>query len=343
MMTPFQQEISEQPAALGDLAAFYRGEGQPLLERWTRWAREAGQVTFAGSGTSEHTPHVALQTLAEAGVYGESLDAGELLHYPRPLPGGLALVSQSGESVEARKLAERHAGPHLLAVTNNPDSALGRAAGLVLPMRGGVETTITTKTYSNSLALFTLLATTLQGMDAARETLTQLDALAAVLGAVDTEGIARAAELLADAKAIHMIARGPAIAAARQASLTFMEGTRTATTAFVAGSFRHGPLELVDATHRCLIYLPAAGCTRDLLAAMAAELAAKGSHVIVLTDGAIDLPADTCQAVRVPAASEQLFPLAAAVTQERLLDAVATRRGVVAGAFRYTGKVTMAE
>jgi glucosamine--fructose-6-phosphate aminotransferase (isomerizing) len=343
MMIPFLHEVSEQPAALRDLVAFYRGDGLPLLHQWRQWAREAGQVTFCGSGTSEHTPHVALQAMAEARVYAESLDAGELLHYPRPLPGGLALVSQSGESVEARQLAVRHAGAQLLAITNNLDSTLGRSAGLVLPMCGGIETTITTKTYSNSLALCVLLARMLQGIEAARETLDQLDALAAVLGDVDIEGIERAADLLADARGLHMIARGPSLAGARQAALTFMEGTRISATAFPAGSFRHGPFELADATHRCLIFLPAAGRTHGLLAGMAAELAAKGSRVIVFTDGAIDLPAESCQRLRVPAAPELLFPLAAAITQERLLEALARRRGLEAGVFRYSGKITLTE
>ncbi|OPZ10896.1 MAG: hypothetical protein BWZ10_02283 [candidate division BRC1 bacterium ADurb.BinA364] len=44
-----------------------------------------------------------------------------------------------------------------------------------------------------------------------------------------------------------------------------------------------------------------------------------------------------------PAVPELLFPLAAAITQERLLAALAQRRGLVAGAFRYGGKVTTVE
>lgn len=342
-LTPFQQEIAGQPAALAALTAFYRGAGRALLAAWVEAARTAGRVTFAGSGTSEHTPHIALQALAAAGVPAESIDAGELLHYPRPISGALALVSQSGESVEARQLAVRHAGTTLIGVTNDPNSTLGRSAGLVLPMCGGVETTITTKTYSNSLALFALLARALEGDGAVDATLDALDGLATAIATVDEAGIARAADLLADAKALHMIARGPAVAAARQAALTFMEGTRISATAFPAGSFRHGPFELADAAHRAILYIPAAGRTHELMANLAAELAGKGSRVIAISDGPLALPADTCRVVRVPAAKELLFPVAAAVTQARLLDAVAARVGLVAGAFRYSGKITLTE
>ncbi|HOF86474.1 MAG TPA: SIS domain-containing protein [Armatimonadota bacterium] len=343
MLSPFLREIDEQPAALHDLVAYYRGaDGQHRLGGWGEWARARGQVTFIGSGTSEHTPHVALGAMAEAGVHADALDAGELLHYPRPLRG-VALVSQSGESVEIRRLAERYAGTPFVAITNHAESTLARAARIVLPLCGGVEETITTKTYSNSLALFALLARMLDGVDAARALLDELDAVSRVLGAVDAEGIERAADLLADARALHVIARGPSVAGARQAALTFMEGTRISATAFPAGSFRHGPFELADDAHRCLIYLPASGRTHGLLAGLAAELADKGSRVIVFTDGALDLPAATCQLLRVPAVSEPLFPLAAAITQERLLAALARRRGLVAGAFRYGGKVTTVE
>ncbi len=341
--SPFLREIDEQPAALHDLVAYYRGaDGNHALQKWMVWAKTLGRVTFVGSGTSEHTPHVALHAMAEAGVPADTLDAGELLHYPRPLDG-VALVSQSGESVEIRQLAERYAGTPFFAITNNADSTLARAASAVLQMRGGIEETITTKTYSNSLALFALLARALESLDAARALLDNLDGLSRVLGEVDADGIERAADLLADARALHMIARGPSIAGARQAALTFMEGTRISATAFPAGSFRHGPFELADATHRCLIYLPASGRTHALMAGLAAELAGKGSRVIALTDGAMDLPAATCQVLRVPAVPELLFPLAAAITQERLLAALAQRRGLVAGAFRYGGKVTTVE
>ncbi len=342
-MTPFQAEIAGQPAALADFVAFYRGAGRARLAAWVAAARAAGRVTFAGSGTSEHTPHIALQALAAAGVPAESIDAGELLHYPRPIAGALALVSQSGESVEARQLAERYAGPALLGVTNDPASTLGRSAGLVLPMCGGVETTITTQTYSNSLALFALLARALEGDAAVDVTLDALDVLATATATVDDEGIALAADLLADAAALHMIARGPAVAAARQAALTFMEGTRISATAFPAGSFRHGPFELADATHRAILYIPAAGRTHALMLRLADELAGKGSRVIAISDVPVALPAETGQVVRVPAAEELLFPVAAAVAQARLLDAVAARRGLEAGAFRYSGKITLTE
>src|SRR5207253_3161412 len=98
-----------------------------------------------------------LPRLAAGGVDARVWEAGEWLHYgPRELPAGALVVaiSQSGESIETRTLAERVAGrAPLVAVTNDPESRLARAAAVVLPMRAGVEEMIATKTYSNTVGV----------------------------------------------------------------------------------------------------------------------------------------------------------------------------------------------
>jgi glucosamine--fructose-6-phosphate aminotransferase (isomerizing) len=118
-----------------------------------------------------------------------------------------------------------------------------------------------------------------------------------------------------------------------------MEGTRGSGVAFTGGSFRHGPFELVDDTHRCVFFMPG-GKTFDLLEKMAREVADKGSHVVVITDQRLTLSGRNCCVLNVPAQGEDLFCLTAATTQELLLEAVARRRGIVAGQFRYGQKIT---
>ncbi len=338
----FLTEVAEQPEALRSLLAYYRGAGRDLLSRWSAAALNASHVTFAGMGTSKFAPEMVIVTMADLGVDSCILDAGELLHYPRPVHGLLCLISQSGESVEVARLAKLVESPSsLLAVTNASDSCLAQAAGLVLEIRAGEESAVTTKTYVNTLALLHLMAQALRGPSAVARGLTRLEKLADALPHVDEEGLARAADLLFQAPALHVIARGPALAAARQIALTFMETARLTTVAFSGGAFRHGPFETVGEGH-CALVLAPGGATTHLMASMAQEMADRGSRVVVITDQDLKLAGECC-VLRVPDFGEALFCIAAATTQELLLAAIAERRGLVPGEFRYGEKVTSRE
>lgn len=332
-LTPFLTEVYEQPKTLADLISFYRKEGKDRLAEWWAMAKSTGRVVFSGMGTSEFAPELVLETLAGAGIDATFIDAGELLHYSRPVKGLLVLISQSGESAEVRELAVRSGDKkNIVAMTNTLESTLARNAGLVLPMLAGHETAISTKTYVNTLALLYLMA---QG------SLDRLDSAVEALKRYDAEGIERASEILAESRAVHFIGRGPAMAAVRQAALTFMEGTRTYATAMTGGTFRHGPFELVDETHRSVFFIPG-GKTYNLLKNMVLEVIGKGG-LVVITDQALELPAASACVLRVADLGEELFALSAAATQELLLDALARRRGVTAGIFRHGQKITSRE
>ncbi len=337
--TAFLTEIFEQPKALTDLIAFYDRAGKDRLKAWAARAKKNGRVLFAGMGSSEITPQMVLATMAQYGVDGSTIDAGELLHNPVPTPGLMVLVSQSGESFEVRELARRmDKKENLMAVTNNPESSLARNASLVLPLLAGHETAISTKTYVNSLAVFFLMAESLRN----QFPLDRLAKVAESMSQYDGVGIERAAGFLADTRVTHFIGRGPAMVAVKQAALTFMEGTRGSGLAFTGGAFRHGPFELVDETHRCVFFLPG-GKTFDLLKKMAIEVADKGSHVVAITDQDLELPGSNSCVLKVPEHGEDLFCLSAATTHELLLDAVARNRGIVAGIFRHGQKITDVE
>jgi glutamine---fructose-6-phosphate transaminase (isomerizing) len=338
-LTAFLTEVLEQPKALNDLITFYSNEGKTRLKTWAALAKTAGRVVFSGMGTSEFAPEMVIGQMAGDGVDATFIDAGELLHYPRPIRGLLVPISQSGESAEVRELAVRSADKkNRVAITNNTESTLARNAGLVLPLLAGQETAISTKTYINTLAVLYLMAQSLRD----QFPLDRLKKVADTLPQIDADGIEPAAKLLADTRALHFIGRGPTMAAVRQCALTFMEGTRISATAFTGGTFRHGPFELVDDTHRCVFFMPG-GKTFDLLKKMVLEVAGQGSHVVAITDQPLELPGSNCRVLKVPGHGEELFSLSAATTQERLLEAVARARGITAGIFRYGQKITLTE
>ena len=84
-----------------------------------------------------------------------------LYHQPPRFDGALVIgISQSGESPDVLAVIEeaRRQGRPTIAITNRPDSPLGRAAEEVLPLEAGDEKAVAaTKTYVNSLGAVALL------------------------------------------------------------------------------------------------------------------------------------------------------------------------------------------
>lgn len=341
-MTPFLTEVNEQPAALAVLAQFYQATGMPLLAEWKSLARARGRLLFSGMGTSLFVGESVMGILADGEVEAQAIEAAELLHYPREIDALPVLISQSGESAETRLLAERlyESGP-IVAVANTVNSSLGRTARVTLPLMAGGESAISTKTYVNSLALLHIMARSVQGDVQAEHAIDAVAHAATRLLDVETEVIGKAAEMLAAATHLQFIARGPAMVAARQAALTFMEGTRLTCSAISAGAFAHGPVEVAGAGHHAILFI-AQGRTYDLMQRLAHRLAHLGSRLVVVTDSPAFALREAC-VLRVPHLGEDLFPLAAATAQELLLHEVAARRGIVAGSFRHARKITDSE
>jgi glutamine---fructose-6-phosphate transaminase (isomerizing) len=349
-VTRFQEEIEQMPGAIERLAAFYQGDGRERLLAFRGRAAGRRHILWSGMGTSCFTPEAVFPRLAALGVSCTAVDSGEWLHYDCGRPGAedlVVLTSQSGESVEVKSLVERGKAPSgFTAITNDESSTLGRAAGLVLPLLAGEETSISTKTYANTLALLHILAATLEGEGALRAAFDELRLAAAALRGADERALGDAAENLARAPAIAFVGRGPAYVTARQCALTFMEGTRCPSMAFSGGAFNHGPAEILDRGFRLVILRPE-GRGAALAESLAARAARAGADVALLSD----IPGLSMEGVRVltvpgigrTANAESLFPLLACRTQDLLLHFIAAARGHEAGVFRYGSKVTTRE
>lgn len=348
-MSRFLDEIRELHEALLRMVAFYRAAGRGRLETWARRTEGRAEVLFTGMGTSEFAPLAVRRRMASLGVACHTVDSGEWLHYGAALPGErgtVVLVSQSGESVEIRRIVEQNrAGPDFMAITNCEDSTLGRGASLVLPLCAGDEASISTKTYTNTLAILHLMACSLGGVGALEGALDDLERAASCLHSAPRQQISAAAEFLLPGDALAFVGRGPAYVAARQCALTFMEGARLLAAAFTAGAFRHGPFESCGPDLRAVVFLPE-GRTRSVTEGIGRDAARLGARVVFVTD--VDLiEDDNIRAVKVDnlegEAGEDLFPLVVSGAHPLLLHHLAEARGVEAGHFRYGGKVTTKE
>jgi len=308
----YETEVMGQPEALTNLLKAYSAADTPIsrLDQFLK-GRRPSSVVFIGMGTSCFAPQTAVCMLAEAGIPSRSVDAGEFLHY---LQGSIeetaliVIVSQSGESVELKIIAETLKRPYI-AITNTLESTLARHAGAVLPMVGGVEKSTTNRTFTNTIAACLILAGKLAGRDSSAI----FKALDPVPGAMQgfLEGwrnfMTPVATFFGDPPHFDLVGRGPSMACVMQGGLILRELAHLQGGVYTTGNFRHG---MVPSMKRggMLIAISPSGKTADLNRGLVDDVIALGAKAIMITDRN-EKPVPGLMHVRIPEVGEQYSPL----------------------------------
>lgn len=149
--------LGVEAKALGDLAESLDRRFAQAVE--TMFAAE-GKVACTGIGKSGHVARKIAATLASTGTPAVFVHPAEASHGDLGMIGPDDVVLALSKSGEARELADvlayakRFSIP-LLAMTEAPDSALGRAADLLLPLPAAPEATaeVNAPTTSTTLQL----------------------------------------------------------------------------------------------------------------------------------------------------------------------------------------------
>ncbi|HET6698882.1 MAG TPA: SIS domain-containing protein [Nocardioidaceae bacterium] len=348
-MTFLDQELAEQPAAaarlleavvpdLDRLAAAVRGPAD----------RPVHGVVIAARGTSDnaaryaqylwgmrHGLPVALATPSLHSVYHRSLD----------LTGhSVVAVSQSGASPDVVGVVARarDAGRPTLAITNDADSDLARAAAQVLALNAGPERSVAaTKTYTTSLLAVALVSVALGGDHAA-----ELDEVRRVPAALEAsvrtaQGVDAAARLLVPHHRAVCVGRGVNLATAHEVALKLTELTGTLVAPFSPADLRHGPIAAVGPDVPVVLVVPDEEATASVLDLLP-ELRRRRAPVVLLGPPTGDGASATRAGEEEPSAEPQavvslpetaalpgwLTPLTAVVTGQLLARRVAELRGV---------------
>jgi len=155
-------EIAEQPAVLGRLID---ARAELLAEVRAILPPAPIRVVIVARGSSDHAAVYGRYLLEYAARTPVALAAPSLhtrYGVDTDYSGYVAIaVSQSGRTPEIVSVLEqmRASGATTIAVTNELDSPLARAAGLALALQAGDERSIpATKTFTAQLAIFALLA-----------------------------------------------------------------------------------------------------------------------------------------------------------------------------------------
>jgi glucosamine--fructose-6-phosphate aminotransferase (isomerizing) len=347
-MTDLLEEILQQPGALRGLRKYYASPGaiplkvlKALVPHWPP------TVVFTGMGSSLFAAYPAQAYLTGQGIRALVWETAELLHHHRKVLGQdtlLVVVSQSGETVEVVKLLDKlPPKTKVLAVTNVEASSLARNARLMLPMMAGGQFAVSTKTFTCSVAVLMYLAAAIANKP--QRPLTQ-----ALLQAVEAqEKILERYEFLTpavveffnDPPYVALLARGADLASAYQGALMLKEVARLGAEASSAAQFRHGPIEIIHASHRYVVFARQ-GKTGKLLLKLAADVSKLGGRVLLVTDMPFRDTANM-RVVDVEPVRMGLGTLVDSVHIQLLAHDLALRAGHVPGKFRFAENVTKEE
>ena len=237
-------------------------------------------------GSSDHAASYGAMLLAlTARLATASLPPSLVSRYgtaPR-LDQALVLgLSQSGASPDIVQSLEAatQGGAATVAIVNNTDSPLARAAAHVLPQRAGEERSVAaTKSFMlTCVALARLVATWREDMSLK----TALDALPERLEAAIITDWGATVDLLAPAANLYVLGRGPTLPIAGEAALKLKETSYLHAEAFSAAEVRHGPKAVIDRAFP-LLAIASDDPGGDDTTAFAAEVEAAGGTVITAT------------------------------------------------------------
>lgn len=345
-MTGFLTEIDEQPGVIRQTVEGLRSQ-IGVVDAWRERLRSGSvrRVIFSGMGASSFAPIPAQIDLVKHGIEALAIEASELLHYQLPLVTPdtlLVLISQSGRSVEIVRLLETlHGRAPVLAITNDAGSPLAGHSQTVLTMQAGSELTVSSKTYTCTLATLHLLVTALTGGDtgaSAHEALMVADQLEASLPGWrdDAAGLVKRID---GSQTIEYLGRGHSMASAMTAALITKESTKFPTEGMNAAQFRHGPMEVTDRRISAFIFT-GVGTTQPMMKGLAAEMSRLGGRVTTIgPTGAVE----GVPHIPVASAPDRLLPILEIAPIHHFAAAFAAHQGYVPGTFRYITKVTTTE
>jgi len=224
----------------------------------------------------------------------------------------------------------------LIGVTNHPQSRLGQAAGTVLRMEAGVESTVSCKTYLSTLAVLHWLSAQLIGSNVGAVLGELNQAEQVVRGYLDgwREHVAELLPSLSGISSIFVTGRGNSLATTGTGGLILKESTRQHSEGMSAAAFRHGPLEMAGKQVLVLIFEGDAS-TSEMHRRLADDIVRGGGNAVLIGSRTSGM-----SVFRTPEVPEGVQPLVEILPIQMLSLALAARDGFEAGRFERASKIT---
>lgn len=254
----FRADLDLIPSTLERLADAL-DDGLPGLERLAMLG--SARVLVLGMGSSRYAADVVARRYRSVGAnVVVELASAELL--PPAAPDlAVVAVSATGGSVEVLRAVERYRGTgRLVAVTNRPDSELGRLADVVVPLLAGVEASgVACRTFRATFAVLDAVLEELLGtapperFDA--EAVRAAAIANAVLLATADSWMPQVADLLAGPMGTWVLAPAERASSAQQSALMIREVPRRSAFASETGDWSHVDVYLTKTQdYRALVF-----------------------------------------------------------------------------------------
>ena len=339
-----QKEIFEQPTVVAQtLRSYLRPvEMQVALPQIEFDISAVERVTIVACGTSYYAGMVAKYWFEQFARVPVDIDYASEFRYREPVlaPGGLALfISQSGETADTLA-ALRHCkaeGQTIAVVVNVPTSSMAREADLLLPTHAGPEIGVaSTKAFTCQLAVLAALAAhfavkkgRLSRDDEAEIVRHLLEAPACLNAALDHDDeIAAMAHLIAPARDVLYLGRGPDFPLALEGALKLKEISYIHAEGFASGEMKHGPIALIDEAVPVIVLAPSGPLFEKTVSNMQ-EVRARGGKIVLISDKAgLAEAGDGCLAtIEMPRVHPLIAPLVYAVPVQLLAYHTACVKG----------------
>ena len=355
-MASLLDEIFQQPSALSMVRKYYTSPGAiPLRALKGLASRKPAAVIITGMGSSLNAAYPAQAFLTGLGIRAILWETAELLHQHLKIVRPdtvLVVVSQSGETIEVVNLIEQLPRKiAIMAICNVEKSTLARRADLLLPMMAGSQATVSTKTYTNAVAVLMYLAFALARKSHAPLTQAVIRAVEAQERLIEARQslLPPAVEFFNRPPYVVLMSRGADLCSAHQGALTLKEVARLAAEPMSAAQFRHGPIEIIHPDHRYIIFARHSDSSgkstsrqADLLLHLADDIRAHGGRVLLITDRSVEA-APNQHAVQAEPIRLGLGTLADIVMIQLLANELAERSGIEPGKFWIAEPVTRTE
>ena len=339
-----QKEIFEQPTVVAQTLGSYlrQSDNSVALPQFDFDLSQIRRVTIVACGTSFYAGMVAKYWFEQFARVPVDIDVASEFRYRDPVleDGGLALfISQSGETADTLA-ALRHCkenGETIGVIVNVPTSSMAREADLLLPTHAGPEIGVaSTKAFACQLAVLAALAAHmavkkgLMSRDEEQEVVRHLlEAPACLNAALDhDDDIASMAHLIAPARDVLYLGRGPEYPMALEGALKLKEISYIHAEGYASGEMKHGPIALIDDKVPVIVLAPSGPLFEKTVSNME-EVRARGGQVVLISDAdGLEQAGEGCLAtIEMPKVHPLIAPLVYAVPVQLLAYHVACVKG----------------
>ena len=339
-----QKEIFEQPTVVAQTLSSYlrQADNSVALPQFDFDISSIKRVTIVACGTSFYAGMVAKYWFEQFARVPVDIDVASEFRYREPVleDGGLALfISQSGETADTLA-ALRHCkenGQTIGAVVNVPTSTMAREADLLLPTHAGPEIGVaSTKAFTCQLAVLAALAAHmavkkgLMSREEEQEVVAHLlEAPAALNAALDhDDDIASMAHLIAPARDVLYLGRGPDYPLAMEGALKLKEISYIHAEGYASGEMKHGPIALIDDEVPVIVLAPSGPLFEKSISNME-EVRARGGKIVLISDArGLEEAGEGCLAtIEMPSVHPLIAPLVYAIPVQLLAYHVACVKG----------------